>query len=501
MEALETLAANISSTAVAFTTPPLPDGVYDGPGVNVSGDYVPFCNVCDPSGPPSPSYKVYNMVMTGILLPTVGLFGLLGNTISAYVFTRPRMLSSMNLYLCALAVSDICVITTAFFLFFMEGMRRYNATIARMFGAGAPVFFPSGLAAQTCSVYFTVAAAIDCFLQVLAPKSCVLRYCTKRRALAVIALIVLLSAAYNITHCFEVAVVQCWDPKFDALSLQVCMTSFRMDPLYLEIYYVYGYTIVMAVGPLVVLVIINAIIIIALAVKKQRKKREPLQKKPHTTTATTTTTTTTTTTCCHRQHSTSPNGHLPSHVVSDGSASNGRLIPGLPPSPPRSPAPNEEEEEVDAITLILVVCLFIFCNSLALIINFLEQTYYDQLGEALNYLVDISNLFVVCNSSANILFYYFFGDSFRHTLQALCRRTPSKRSRTGSQTKAENVNGYAPVLPHGSLSPSLGHRSPPPLPDLDDDDGSLSASIPLYMEEPLHQSRSPSVRSLQTHLV
>lgn len=47
----------------------------------------------------------------------------------------------------------------------------------------------------------------------------------------------------------------------------------------------------------------------------------------------------------------------------------------------------------DTITLVLVVFLFIFCNSLALVINFLETYGVDQYIIA--YLVDLSNLLVV----------------------------------------------------------------------------------------------------------
>ncbi len=235
-------------------------------------DSLPLCNVCDPLQPTA-AYKQYNMVMTGILLPLIGLLGLIGNSISAIMFTRASMRNSVNTYLCALAVSDICVITTAFFLFFMEGMRRHDAGIAYLFGSGAPYFFPAGVAAQTCSVYFTVAAAIDCFLTVVLPRRLSLRWCTVRRALAMIAVIVVLSLLYNVTHCFEVAVVDCWDANFNTSSLQVCPTEFRMNDLYLTVYYVYMYTIVMAAGPLVVLIILNAGIIGVLLCKKRTQAR------------------------------------------------------------------------------------------------------------------------------------------------------------------------------------------------------------------------------------
>lgn len=76
------------------------------------------------------------------------------------------MRSSTNLYLCALGCSDCAVICTAIFLFCFDIIRRYSLHISLMFGAFSPIVYPAGMTAQTCSVYFTLMAAVDCFVQV-----------------------------------------------------------------------------------------------------------------------------------------------------------------------------------------------------------------------------------------------------------------------------------------------------------------------------------------------
>ncbi|GMT33610.1 hypothetical protein PFISCL1PPCAC_24907, partial [Pristionchus fissidentatus] len=73
----------------------------------------------------------------------------------------------------------------------------------------------------------------------------------------------------------------------------------------------------------------------------------------------------------------------------------------------------------DVITLILVVALFITCNILPLTVNLLEMLW--QVENA--YLIDLSNLMVVVNSSCNFLIYYAFGSKFRRTLKQYLRRS------------------------------------------------------------------------------
>jgi len=48
---------------------------------------------------------------------------------------------------------------------------------------------------------------------------------------------------YNIPHFFEIHAIECIDLKHGGLlSLQICPTDIRVDPLYYTIYYTYAYT-------------------------------------------------------------------------------------------------------------------------------------------------------------------------------------------------------------------------------------------------------------------
>lgn len=94
--------------------------------------------------------------------------------------------SSMNIYLCALAVSDTTIILTAFFLFFIENVRHRSLFISKFFAVLAPITFPLGLTAQSLSVFLTVTAAVDCYILVNSSNDCKDRFCSTNSSLKVI---------------------------------------------------------------------------------------------------------------------------------------------------------------------------------------------------------------------------------------------------------------------------------------------------------------------------
>ncbi|KAK6032712.1 7 transmembrane receptor [Ostertagia ostertagi] len=309
------------------------------------------CGICD--HPLSESdYVTYNLIVSGVILPLIGLFGLVGNGLSAFVYSRPEMRTSTNLYLCALGCSDSAVILTGIFLFFLDSVRKFSLNLTRLFGLFSPIVFPMGMTAQTCSVYFTIFAGADCFAQVCLPenvKRSVARTPFIRRC---IVFVFVFAVLYNIPHCFEAVVIDCYHETLRGSSWEVCPETMRYNELYQEIYYKYMYAIFLAVGPLIILVILNTFIIGA-------------------------------------------------SIFGTGGTSAG-----------------------DTISLILVVLLFIACNVAALLLNTFEDRIIESIGPYINYIVDLSNLLVVFNSSFNFIIYVTFSRSFKETLcKYLCDRS------------------------------------------------------------------------------
>ncbi|KAI6176847.1 G-PROTEIN-RECEP-F1-2 domain-containing protein [Aphelenchoides bicaudatus] len=312
---------------------------------------LPHCGLCQPSATDQ-AYLLYNFFVIGLLLPLISICGLFGNGFSAYVYSRPAMRSSTNLYLCCLGFSDNSVLLTALFLFFLDSIKRYSLRLTILFNTFSPYVYPAGMIAQTCSVYFTLVAAIDCFTHVCLPDRFRQLFDSPKTIRAFICSVVVFSILYNVPHCFESVVVECWHLRFNSASVETCPAPFRFHPTYTDIYYKYLYSIFLAVGPLVALICINTCIIFFSMVLK----------------------------------------------LSDADPS-------------------------DNVALILVVLLFISCNTIALLINIFEENLASVLSWKINYIIDFSNLLVAFNSSFNFIIYYRFSRLFRRNFRScVCGR-------------------------------------------------------------------------------
>ncbi|CAL2032042.1 unnamed protein product [Caenorhabditis brenneri] len=314
-----------------------------------------FCNSC--LGSTDPEYLTYNLGVSGVLLAIVGMIGLIGNVLVVKTYLHPELaIHSTSIYLAALGFSDFFLVLTAMFLFVLEAWRHHDyPTLAYLYVTGAPIIFPVAAVFQTSSVYFCVAAAVDCFIQVVLPESVKQLYCTPRRAKLTCSVLMIICCVYNIPHFFELEKVDCLDEK-GLDSMQICPTDIRLDPAYYAIYYTYMYTTFLAIGPLTLLILLNICVVFT--------------------------------------------------VVSKGS--------------------NSENGEDDTISLILVVFFFIFCNFTALMVNFMELIFNDP--TMLVYFVDLSNLLVVVNGTANFFCYFIFGTSFRNTCKKIVFGSSAKRS-------------------------------------------------------------------------
>uniref|UniRef100_A0A915D8H5 UMP-CMP kinase n=1 Tax=Ditylenchus dipsaci TaxID=166011 RepID=A0A915D8H5_9BILA len=334
--------------------------------------------------------KMYNIASSGIVLALVGMVGLVGNMLVIMVYTRAEQkIYSTSIYLAALAVSDFCMICSAMFLFVLEAWRHHGPPVlAYAYGSGAPL----------------VAAAVDCFISVCLPTAFKEICCNAGKAKMVVLTMSICCLVYNIPHFFEIHAIECVDARHGGiLSLQICPTELRLDPLYYTVYYTYMYTTFMAVGPLLLLVVLNIFVVI--------------------------------------------------NVIRKGAS-----------------------EDSDTISLILVVFLFIFCNFNALLLNFLELTLYEQLKHIIVYLVDMSNLLVVINCTANFFVYLIFGNSFRRSLKKICGfsaeiKLIEKNAAPNALWAEDETNFIARRLSSPSCSPSPPLDQPPLSPILSPSNG------------------------------
>ncbi|KAF7624715.1 G_PROTEIN_RECEP_F1_2 domain-containing protein [Meloidogyne graminicola] len=306
---------------------------------------LPNCGLCTQFASDH-AYQIYNLVVIGFLLPFISLCGLCGNILSAFIYSRPALRHSYtgSIYLSALGCSD----TAIFFKFINFIWISFTFFV-----------YPAGMIAQTCSVYFTIIAAVDCFVQVCMPIKIKRLFSSQLFTKCLTSGILAFAFLYNIPHCFESILLDCWHPTFQSQSVEVCPAPLRFHPTYMLIYYKYMYAIFLAIGPLFVLIVLNIIVIIA-------------------------------TVFCKKGNS------------------------------------------ADNLALILVVLLFILCNTVALLINIFETHLSSSMSWRINYIIDISN-------------FYNFSHPFRCTFSRHFGPTIS------SEKSHSSICGHSPVMRHHTI--------------------------------------------------
>ncbi|KAI6185296.1 G-PROTEIN-RECEP-F1-2 domain-containing protein [Aphelenchoides besseyi] len=340
----------------------------------------------------SPLYSWFNYVLIICLLPWLSVFGLLTNVANIFIFSRKSMANSANTYLLSLACSDFLVILTGVFIFWIDSARSYVKELAR-----APYLtvyaLPLGYMAQTCSIYFTVAAAVDCYVNVCW-KSQASSYCTVKRARQITAGVAIASIFYNSLRFPQFNLRKCLPDGSQEFVIEICPTQLFF--LINTFYNVYLYMALMTLLPFFFLLVLNVFI---MAKQQASSSKEPKA-------------------ISDSDLQTNPARPLTkSSDLSDGRISQDRLSSST--SSTSSFSKTKEEGTADAasegddpIVMIMVVILFLCCNTLALIVNLIE-TFLNPDQLLLNLLSDASNFLVVFNSSVNALIYFIFNPEYR----------------------------------------------------------------------------------------
>ncbi|KHN83139.1 putative G-protein coupled receptor C02B8.5 [Toxocara canis] len=87
------------------------------------------------------------------------------------------------------------------------------------------------------------------------------------------------------------------------------------------------------------------------------------------------------------------------------------------------------EENNSPTTLVLVVALFLFCNSISLLVNIFDMI-SGLISEAMSMImIDIGNLLVVFNATANFFIYISFSKAYRISLKRIFQKSSKKRKR------------------------------------------------------------------------
>ncbi|XP_030563098.1 uncharacterized protein LOC115764302 isoform X3 [Drosophila novamexicana] len=139
-------------------------------------------------------------VVQRILVPCVFVIGLLGNSVSIYVLTRKRMRCTTNIYLSALAITDIAYLTFVLILSFKhyEYIKYHCELYWRLYG------FIMWLcdACAYISIYIAVCFTIERFIAIRYPLKRQ-TFCTESLAKKVIAAVALFCLLTTLSTAFE----------------------------------------------------------------------------------------------------------------------------------------------------------------------------------------------------------------------------------------------------------------------------------------------------------
>ncbi|PIO73998.1 hypothetical protein TELCIR_04006 [Teladorsagia circumcincta] len=232
---------------------------------------------------------------------------------------------------------------------------------------------PFGYMAQTCSIYFTVAAAFDCFVNVR--KKFTIRYrtpvcwksvsndhCTTRRAKQICTTVIVASIIYNSLRFPQFNLRKCFHDTSGEQIIEICPTTlfFTIN----MVYNVYMYMVLMTLLPFLFLLCLNAVIVLRQSLEANKQKE----------------------------------------VSKDSSDS---LL---------KPAAKTSSGD-DTITMIM-----------ALVVNLIE-TFFDPDPLLLNLLSDASNFLVILNSSVNSVIYFVFNKEYREIAMTKLHRMIDRMSR------------------------------------------------------------------------
>lgn len=244
---------NASSTATSLTV------------TNCDDDYAPEINIFD-------------FWLSGIILNTVGIIGILGNILSMVILSRPQMRSSINYLLIGLARCDTILIITSMLLFGFRSIYPYSGYLFYyhyyIYPQISKYVFPLSTASHTASIYLTLMVSLERYVAVCHPLRA-RALCTYGRSKFYFIFCICFAISYNFIKLWEIRVVSNVHPQL-GLIYCVAPTDLRKNKKYVQIYINWCYLIIMNVIPFIGLLIFN--ILIYRQILKSNKERQRLSR-------------------------------------------------------------------------------------------------------------------------------------------------------------------------------------------------------------------------------
>ncbi|RLU21914.1 hypothetical protein DMN91_006293 [Ooceraea biroi] len=179
-----------------------------------------------------------DFIIYGVFVNLIGLFGIIGNTISMIILSRPQMKSSIN--------------------YLLTGLARY--------------LFPLSCIAQVVTVYLTLTVTLERYIAVCHPLQAK-SFCTYGRAQVAVLVIVIFAFVYNLPKFWEIEVYTERHWKYNVTVYCIFPTEMRSNQFYITVYIHWMYFFVYYMFPFIALMIFNMAIY-----RRVRKANRDLQQ-------------------------------------------------------------------------------------------------------------------------------------------------------------------------------------------------------------------------------
>ena len=315
------------------------------------------------------------IVVQRFMVPIIVSLGILGNVFNIVVLRHPKMRSSTNIYLLALACCDSMYLLFSLSLSFLHCSNQEQSALAFYYIPYGRVV--SDLFANT-AVWLTVSFTLERYIGVCYPMKGK-AWCTVGKAKIVVMITFIVSVVNTVPEIFELKIIRS-NNEISEIRYECRYTEFAESQSY-QIGYYWWYMTLFTFLPLVLLSIFNSLLI--RSVWRANKNRQLL--------------------------------------------SNTRVLG-------ENQKQNSEQQKVTTM-LIAVVLIFILCQ-LPQAVLLIFKSYFKSQGipdpaDLFRIAGNICNLLVQVNSSVNFLLYSYFSSKFRRTFKKLfCNCNKVLRSNT-----------------------------------------------------------------------
>ncbi|XP_045214263.1 FMRFamide receptor-like [Mercenaria mercenaria] len=217
-------------------------------------------------------------IFWGVIIPIIGIIGIVGNILTGIVLFRREMRSTTVFFLRTLLITDTGIIVCAIMGVSVISITQLDSKELLFNDVIYPhIFTPINyfvMALQTLNVWTTVAVSAERYIAICFPFKSI-NLCNRRNAYIIIGVTTLFSAVYNIPRCFATGFTTCGDRCY-----MIITTDFGKTKFYTTVYSEWLYTILIYVIPLLILGVLNTLLITELT--RMRRRRSVTNNKENT---------------------------------------------------------------------------------------------------------------------------------------------------------------------------------------------------------------------------